>query len=150
MVYNADQFHFHRPTEHLFQGKSYEVEMHIVHSLISGAPPEYQYTKSVLAVIFDSSKDEINHFFDQLLTGNECEIDLQKLIDIIPNDFYHYQGSLTTPPCSEIVNWFVLKTPINISKDQAEKLASMWETTMHGCHDNREPQEVHGRVVYMN
>lgn len=45
--------------------------------------------------------------------------------DFLPSDrssFYRYPGSLTTPPCSEIVTWTILKSKLPISSDQVRQL----------------------------
>lgn len=150
LVYSVKQFHFHRPTEHTFQGKYYDIEMHIVHVLESGAPKDYQFNRAVVGIVFDSSKDIPNPFLDSLKHNNETEVDLQGLLKSVPNKLYHYQGSLTTPPCSEVVNWFVYKTPLNISKKQMEELSKIWESGMEGCHNNRDVQGINSRVIYKN
>ena len=50
-----------------------------------------------------------------------------KLIKLLPSDlsYYHYKGSLTTPPCSEIVNWYVLRSAVKASKSQIEELSNI-------------------------
>ena len=56
--------------------------------------------------------------------GQEVTTDLMfNLMDVLPHDTHHfsYHGSLTTPPCSEGVQWIVLKTPVEISKVQADR-----------------------------
>eukprot|EP00826_Nyctotherus_ovalis_P056416 TRINITY_DN7609_c0_g1_i11.p1 TRINITY_DN7609_c0_g1~~TRINITY_DN7609_c0_g1_i11.p1 ORF type:complete len:152 (-),score=33.89 TRINITY_DN7609_c0_g1_i11:21-476(-) len=88
LVYTADQLHFHRPTEHTFGGKSYDVEMHIVHSLESGAPKDYVYNKAVIGVVFDATPDKHNNFFDEMQLDKECELDLEELIDRLPKKLY--------------------------------------------------------------
>ena len=58
--------------------------------------------------------------------------------------YYHYQGSLTTPPCSEIVNWYVLKDPIKVSDEQVAQFAK-------AVGDNARPiQGMHRRFVLHN
>jgi carbonic anhydrase len=63
---------------------------------------------------------------------------------LLPKDrgAYHYYGSLTTPPCSEGVNWTVLKTPIDVSEEQIQKFKSMM-----GVGNNRPVQPVDKRFV---
>jgi carbonic anhydrase len=76
--------------------------------------------------------------------GKEIRIDPQ---DILPDDtahYYHYVGSLTTPPCSENVQWYLLKTPSTASKDQIEAFRKYYV-------DNERPvQELHDRHVESN
>ena len=153
LVYSADQFHFHRSSEHTIQGKSFDVEMHIVHSLEYGALSGYKQTKAVLGIMFDTSKDMESEFFKSINVGKpgtEIKVDLQGLFKALNKELYHYQGSLTTPPCTEVVNWFVFTTPLNISKAQANALASIWEHHMEGCHNNRIPCPINGRMIYKN
>jgi len=63
--------------------------------------------------------------------------------DLLPRGtrYYHYSGSLTTPPCSEGVAWFVMKTPIEVSATQVEQCTA----AMH--HNARPAQSLHDRVV---
>jgi carbonic anhydrase len=63
--------------------------------------------------------------------------------DFFPREplYYHYNGSLTTPPCSEGVAWFVMKTPIEVSAEQV----SQFTAVMH--QSARPVQPLHDRVV---
>jgi carbonic anhydrase len=62
---------------------------------------------------------------------------------LLPRDasYYTYMGSLTAPPCSEGVTWFVLKTPMDISAEEISAFAKLYP------HDVRPPQPLNGRVV---
>ena len=62
---------------------------------------------------------------------------------LLPHDtaYYTYMGSLTAPPCTEGVTWFVLKTPVEISAEQISAFAKLYP------HDVRPPQPLNGRVV---
>jgi carbonic anhydrase len=63
--------------------------------------------------------------------------------DLLPADhgYYTFEGSLTTPPCTEPVTWFVLKTPEEISRGEVEMFARLYP------HDTRPVQKLDGRVV---
>ena len=63
---------------------------------------------------------------------------------LLPKDgkYYHYYGSLTTPPCTEGVNWSVLKTPIEVSEEQIQKFK-----TLMGFDDNRPVLPLNKRFV---
>ena len=65
---------------------------------------------------------------------------------------YMYQGSLTTPPCSEIVTWLVVNSPNPISKDQVSLINSMFKnnkTFANGNGNNRNTQALNERLIYM-
>lgn len=63
--------------------------------------------------------------------------------------FYHYKGSLTTPPCSDIVNWFVYRKVLPISESDLEQLRQQWHCKL-GHHNYRECQPLYGRRVVKN
>ena len=108
LTYNMIQFHFHCPSEHLVNGKQYPMELHIVHEIESGAPADYKYKFAVLGIVFDTTKDASCPFLESLnlkTPNTPCGVDLQGFMSGIPKDLYHYSGSLTTPPCTEVVNW---------------------------------------------
>lgn len=115
-VYKVLQLHFHAPSEHTFNGKHYDVEMHIVHQ-------DYDNKKlAVLGVFFDVDEggDLDNEFIHQLrLHEYEPTIETLPLTKLIhgldQSELYHYEGSLTTPPCDETVTWLLVNDPQPIS-----------------------------------
>ncbi len=112
--YTLLQFHFHGKSEHTVDGKQYDMVAHLVHQ----NPKTKQL--AVVAVLFEEGKK--NPILDTILGGMNKEIPLNPA-DILPENtqhYFHYVGSLTTPPCSENVLWYVLKQPASASKDQIE------------------------------
>jgi carbonic anhydrase len=107
--YNLAEFHFHVPAEHKVRGKTYPMEVHFVNKSKDG--------KAVaIGVFFELGKTNKN--IKKLLQTLR-----QNPYNLIPSDkfSYRYEGSLTTPPCSEGLNWVVYKTPITISREQLKK-----------------------------
>jgi carbonic anhydrase len=120
--YELLQFHFHAPSEHTVGGRSYPMEAHFVHKDSHGG-------LAVVGVLIEEGAanaalaDAWAH-----LPGHEAAeqtmADVRIDADaILPADrrYHHYKGSLTTPPCSEGVRWFVLTQPISMSAAQIEK-----------------------------
>lgn len=132
------QFHFHGKSEHTINGKRYDLVAHFVHQ----NPKTKQL--AVVAVFFEEGD---NHpVLDNILgnIGEEIRIDPQ---DLLPKDvahYYHYIGSLTTPPCSENVQWFLLKQPDQASRNQIRAFRKYYV-------DNERPiQELFDRHVEAN
>ncbi|MDN5940239.1 MAG: carbonic anhydrase family protein [Nitrospira sp.] len=117
--YELLQYHFHAPSEHTVQGIQFPMEMHFVHKSASGA-------LAVVAVFIEQGRH--NNAFDpvwaHLPTKKSVESHFEGVqvnVDaLLPksNTSYRYEGSLTTPPCSEGVKWIVMTTPIQLSTEQ--------------------------------
>jgi len=116
--FEAKQFHFHSPSEHRINGKSFPLEVHIVHANRIGQ-------LAVLGLMFDEGEE--NSMLHQLTgfrpAGMEPytgPIDYNLVIAGL-DEYYAYNGSLTTPPCSEGVLWVVLKNPVTASREQIDR-----------------------------
>lgn len=143
--YNLLQFHFHTGSEHTINGYRYPMEMHLVHKdPITGL-------LAVVGIFFKvGAKNEVLAQFmnnlpvyeDDYYTSN----DSYHIKDILPGnmDFYTYSGSLTTPACSEIVTWYVVKQPVEASYIQLKRFKEI-------MHENFRPvQKLNGREVRTN
>jgi carbonic anhydrase len=120
-TYALAQFHFHSPSEHTVDGNPYALEMHLVHKSESG-------DLAVVGLLFKKGAENpfIKSIFDHLPTEVGKPVDLETEIninDVIPaeKNYFHYTGSLTTPPCSEGVNWNVIKAELEVSEEQAKQ-----------------------------
>ena len=132
------QFHFHGKSEHTVDGKRYDMVAHMVH--------ENPKTKqlAVVAVFFKEGK--ASPILDTIINNMEKSVKLNPQ-DLLPQDtahYFHYVGSLTTPPCSENVQWYLLKTPQTASAAQIAHFRKFYV-------DNERPvQELHDRSVESN
>lgn len=122
--YKLVQFHFHRPSEHLVDGKRFPMEVHFVHQHSSGK-------LAVVGVLMSAGKE--NPAFNKVVaTMPDKEgpaVKADPAIDpngFLPDDldYYRYNGSLTTPPCAETVAWLLLTDPIEVSRRTSRALPS--------------------------
>ena len=126
LKYTVANIHFHTRSEHVVRcgGTLYsDMEMHIVHSLSTDTTvvSNYTQTKLVIGVLFDSGAPNGSEFISQLIKGTE-NLNLKSFIKELgtPLVGYHYNGSLTTPPCSKIVNWMVMAQRLMLTQTQYE------------------------------
>jgi carbonic anhydrase len=122
--YDLVQFHFHTPSEHLLDGVTYPMEMHLVH--LEHGKPEHLL---VVGVLF--KEGEPSPLLDKLLVDvpshagehadNEVDLDASSVLKR-GEGYYHYEGSLTTPPYSESVTWLVLD---QVHEALAEQIEAM-------------------------
>jgi len=144
-AYELKQYHFHAPSEHMVEGRHFPMEMHLVHQSSDGG-------LAVLGVLIQEGDhnpafepvwanlpatvgEEVHH---QLVTVN--------VDDLLPmgHESYRYRGSLTTPPCSEGVSWFVAVQPIELSTDQIAVFTSIFQG------NNRPVQPLNNRTVFLD
>lgn len=112
------QLHFHARSEHQVKGRHYPMEMHLVHQ-------DRNKRLAVIGVFFKSGKQNksLQKLWKKLPRRKGARVSGDAVINVttlLPNkrSYFHYMGSLTTPPCSEGVRWFVLKNPVRVSKKQ--------------------------------
>ena len=156
--YRLVQFHFHVPSEHTVDGKSYEAEVHLVHESADG-------DLAVVAVLLEPSGLP-SPLIGQVVeaapgdAGQEAEFDvglspLELLLEFEPSgavidDYYTYQGSLTTPGCTEGVRWLVLQDILVIRQGTVERLHEL-VAGLPGydgyANNNRPTQPLNGRKI---
>lgn len=139
--YKLLQFHFHTPSEEKVDGKAYPLVAHFVHQNAEGK-------LAVVAVLFKEGKENagLKAVFDNLPAKEGDVRALERSInptDVLPVNatYYSFMGSLTTPPCSEDVRWQVMKTPVEVSKQQLAAFRKLFRMNA------RPVQPLNGRAV---
>lgn len=124
--YDLVQFHFHHPSEHEVDEKKAPMELHLVHKnaetgalAVLGVMIVPGAENTALAPIW-AAMPQKEGAADQNMT-----LDLARLLPA-GHDYFRYEGSLTTPPCSEVVHWVVLKQPITLSQAQIDRFAALF------------------------
>jgi carbonic anhydrase len=141
-TYQLVQFHFHSPSEHRIEGKAYAMEVHLVHRAEDGS-------LAVVALLL--KEGAANPFLETIWPSVPAEADHEvdvpgasvDVADLMPerSGFLYYEGSLTTPPCSEGVRWFVMDATGTVSKEQVARFLAL-------VHENARPvQPLGGRQV---
>lgn len=119
-TYRLLQFHPHGPSEHTLDGRSYPMEFHFVHQNDAGE-------LAVVGVMVEEGA--INPAYQPFVQGSANEARgtaaIASLEALLPADrsYFTYEGSLTTPPCTEGVRWIVLREPITLSEAQIDAIA---------------------------
>ena len=140
--YQLTQFHFHRPSEEYVHGKPYEMVAHLMHQADDG-----EIAGVVVLLKAGKANSTVRQIWEHMpmTEGKEEEVPGVQVnpVGLLPRDFayYRYRGSLTAPPCTEGVTWFVLKTPAEISAEQINAFATLYP------HDVRPPQPLNGRII---
>lgn len=139
--YELKQFHFHHPSEEKINGKAFQLVIHLVHADAEGK-------LAVVAVLLDPGPAQatVKTIWDHLPKEKNVERDAGVTInasDLLPSDhgYYNFMGSLTTPPCSEQVTWFVLKTAGSVSDAEVKTFSAIYPNNA------RPTQPVGARVI---
>jgi carbonic anhydrase len=141
------QFHFHTPSEHKIAGKAAAMELHFVHRNAAGK-------LAVVGVMMNEGKEHplIAQVWKAIPpTGNtnamsNISIDASNLLPL-SKSYYTYDGSLTTPPCSEGVKWHILAAPITVSSAQIREFAKLYPVNARPLQPKQTRRiELHGTV----
>lgn len=122
-TYRLVQFHIHTPSENKVNGQVFPMEIHFVHQGDNG--------ELLVIGVFVKTGEE-NRIINKIITNLPKEEGKVEIVqgesinpaDLLPkkHDFYKFVGSLTTPPCSEGLQWIVMAEPITASAEQIAKL----------------------------
>jgi len=137
--FELEQIHFHSISEHTINDESFPLEAHFVHKSQDGR-------LAVIAVLFKEgeSNESFQFILDQIKKDENHEVafDLD-LTELMPEskNYYHYLGSLTTPPLTENAEWYIFSQQVELSKEQIKKFQEFY-------HDNnRNLQPLNGRTI---
>ena len=139
--FELKQFHFHTPSENTINQRSFPMEVHLVHADKSG-------NLAVIGIMMNLGDDNSAVAAAmELAPETEGKMAVDGAIDVrhlLPQqqDYFRFNGSLTTPPCSEGVIWLVMKHPISVKKEDMEKLSRL----VHG-HNARPVQPINARPI---
>ncbi len=154
--YQLLQFHFHAPGEHTVDGKPFDMEMHLVHESEDGNlavvglliesghhhPAFDPIWASLPSTPLETQRIEnVTVDLPMMLSPNRQVLD--ESVQAFPST-YRYNGSLTTPPCSEGVKWIVLTTPVEMSESQI----AAFKAIIYG--NNRPVQPLNGRELLLD
>lgn len=140
--YQLVQFHFHHPSEEKINGHAYDMVVHLVHQDSAGH-------LAVVAVLF--KKGRANPLIQRLWDHLPRQVGLEETVenvqvnaaDLLPQhaEYFAFDGSLTTPPCTEGVRWLVLSDPGGISPAELGTFSKVYSNNA------RPTQPLNGRVV---
>lgn len=137
--FELEQIHFYSISEHTINDESFPLEAHFVHKSQDGR-------LAVIAVLFKEgeSNESFQSILDQIKKDEKHEITFNlDLTELMPEskNYYHYLGSLTTPPLTENAEWYIFSQQVELSKEQIEKFQAFY-------HDNnRNLQPLNGRTI---
>ena len=125
--FDLKQFHFHTPSEHALNGKKFPMELHLVHADANGE-------LAVVGIFIQEGEQNpaFQPIWEHLPAHADEHFQLNLQVDVhkfLPadHDTYRYEGSLTTPPCTEGVHWYVMGQPISMSSSQIGKFQRLFE-----------------------
>ncbi len=160
-MYALQQFHMHwgaksgEGSEHRIDGAASELEVHFVHT--KQDPKQRGPTYVVVAVLGEVGDEPLKGPWRQLdprdITGYKTTIPVEyfRYGNLLPEnrDYFHYEGSLTTPACTEDVGWFVLKDKVTVPEIYLDRLRRIFdEDSGRLTHNFRDIQELNNRTIY--
>ena len=125
--YELLQFHFHTPSEERINGRSFDMVVHLVHKSAQGR-------LAVVAVLLSAGREQamlqtiwnaMPGTRDRTRERLDVSINARQLLPA-ESPYYSYMGSLTTPPCTEGVQWLVMKTPVEMSREQIAHFTALY------------------------
>jgi carbonic anhydrase len=139
--YDLVQFHFHHPGEEAVKGKLPDMSLHLVHKSADGKIAVVAVrlnegnANAILAALWEHLPKTVG--------GTDKVPDSMNPAGLLPTDrrYWTYEGSLTAPPCTEGVRWFIFEQEVEVSRDQLKAFATLYKV------NSRMEQSAHGRKI---
>merc|ERR1719473_2595597 len=155
--YNFYQVHWHTPSENTIDGESFPLEAHFVHQLDDPALVGGYHRLAVIGLLYELGECNtfLDYFWDTFpekkgtaaYEGMALDFN-EKLAAELGSGYYHWYGSLTTPPCTEGVNWNLVKKTQTVCQRQIDVMKAALAETQYGTDfNNRVVQPLNNRVV---
>jgi carbonic anhydrase len=165
--FNFYSVNWHTPSENTIDGKSFALEAHFTHQLddASLVAAGLYNRLAIIALLYEKGTDKQcdttlalfwNQFPAGAANGNTVRTafagtqpDFDKMLKAeLDKGYYHWMGSMTTPPCTEGVSWNLIKTPKHVCQSQVNKLQSSLSASQKGLNfNNRVAQPLNHRIV---
>merc|ERR1711871_1938016 len=158
--YNFYQVHWHTPSENTVDGQSFPLEAHFVHQLDDPALVGGYHRLAVIGLLYELG--ECNTFLDYFWDAfpekkgtaayDGVALDFnEKLAAELAEGYYHWYGSLTTPPCTEGVSWNLIKVRQTVCQRQVDVMKAALAESQYGIDfNNRVTMPLNHRVVVLN
>jgi carbonic anhydrase len=144
--YDLIQYHFHHPSEEAVKGKYSDMEVHLVHKSADGKlavvavrmAEDVSKPNAVLATLWEHLPAKAG--------ATEKVADMVNPGGLLPADrgYWTFMGSLTAPPCTEGVRWFVFEEELSLSRTQLRTFSALYRV------NSRPVQDLHGRKIEAN
>src|SRR5580698_2564375 len=139
--YDLVQFHFHHPGEEVVKGKLPDMTVHFVHKSADGKIAVVAVrlnegnANAILAALWEH--------LPKTLGATDKVTESLNPAGLLPTDrgYWTYEGSLTAPPCTEGVRWFVMEQQVEVSRDQLRSFGALYKV------NSRMIQTSHGRKI---
>lgn len=141
-VYKLTQFHFHHPSEEHISGQKFDMVAHLVHADGEGhlAVVAVLFKKGAPNPLLETLWKNIPEEKEKTVTLTDVSVNVKDLLPAALG-YYTFSGSLTTPPCTEGVTWYVLKSTATLSPHQLASFAKLYPA------DNRPIQPTYQREI---
>ncbi|MGB6974803.1 MAG: carbonic anhydrase family protein [Terracidiphilus sp.] len=144
--YDLMSYDFHHPSEESVKGKLADMDVELLHKSANG---KYVILESRFFEDIDEPNPTLATLWDHLPTAAGTSQDLASMVNpagLLPGDgnYWTYMGSLNTPPCTEGVRWFVMQTPVTISRQQYRAFVALFRV------DSRPLQDTNRRRIEAN
>eukprot|EP00927_Polykrikos_kofoidii_P034466 TRINITY_DN29248_c0_g2_i1.p1 TRINITY_DN29248_c0_g2~~TRINITY_DN29248_c0_g2_i1.p1 ORF type:complete len:1461 (-),score=208.92 TRINITY_DN29248_c0_g2_i1:7-4389(-) len=149
-LYSLQRIDFHFPSEHTVNGKAAAGEAQLVHIRKSKIGATQVAIVSILLENIAGPSEE-SVFLNSIGLGSEgvaaetSTVDLEKLSSSLNGDFAHYRGSLTRPPCTEAVSWYIMLRTARMNTHDIERFSKSFP-----LHNGRRVQPLNGRKIVHN